>query len=301
MKRNDGKDYELVTRAIFQALVNQTQAQNINVQHNISLRGKIVEHQIDVYWEFSLAGFTYKTVVECKDWGTSKLKQETVFAFKQKLEDLNNPLGVMVTQIGYQAGALRYAQTHGILLYQLFEEPAAEPLVVKEGSFGTFHLHLPDWVMEYVYYETAYKNISFVIDGTWIQQEEKRLGTQLQPDIRNLSFPPRRPAAVKLYNEKGEECGNILKILLPLAEAISSTQEAGRKRYKHSFASPTFLKIDLPHLPYLKIVSVSSDIVITKHPPLHRPMQLEGFVSFILNNLQDGTTQRIRVKEPNRL
>src|SRR5918911_1035141 len=289
MKRNDGKDYEITTQAIFQELVNQQLADNINIEHNITLQGKTVQHQVDVYWEFSLAGFVYRTVVECKNWGTHKVKQENVLAFKQKLEDLNNPLGVMVAQTGYQEGALRYAQTHGILLYQLFEESLPNPVVAKEGSFATFHINPVNWVMKYVYFETDYNNISFVIDGRWTEQEEKKMGTQLREEILKLSLPPQRPAEIKIYNERGEECGNLLKTLIPLAEALFSNQEIGGKRCSHRFSSPTFLKVDLPQLPYLKIVSVSSDIVITKHPPLYRPMQLKGFVSFILRNLQDET------------
>ena len=46
----------------------------------------------------------------------------------------------MVTRSGFQSGAVKYANAHGILLYELFEAPPRPPLVVKAGSFGTMAL-----------------------------------------------------------------------------------------------------------------------------------------------------------------
>jgi hypothetical protein len=68
-------EYEQVTRAIFQALVDQDEARNIDVQHNVTLPGKFLNHQVDVYWKFESGGIEYSTVVECKDWNRP-LEQE---------------------------------------------------------------------------------------------------------------------------------------------------------------------------------------------------------------------------------
>jgi hypothetical protein len=87
------QEYELVTRAIFQLLVDQDEARNIAVQHNVEIPGKFLKHQVDVYWELETGGIKHRTVIECKDWNRP-LEQEKLMAFRSKLEDLNSPVGV---------------------------------------------------------------------------------------------------------------------------------------------------------------------------------------------------------------
>lgn len=107
---------------------------NISVEHNIKLQGKFLSHQVDVYWKFSSAGMEHSTVVECKNWN-KRLKQESLLAFRAKLEDLNHPKGVMVTRSGFQSGAVKYAKAHGIFLYELFEAPPRTTLGCEGREF----------------------------------------------------------------------------------------------------------------------------------------------------------------------
>ena len=41
------------------------------------------ERQFDIYWEYSLGGFLYKTVIECKDYA-SKISIDKILKFKEK-------------------------------------------------------------------------------------------------------------------------------------------------------------------------------------------------------------------------
>ncbi len=62
---NNATEYELFTREIYQQLVDADTIKAIKVQHNVKLEGKSGQkHQIDVYWEYEIAGVTHKVAIE---------------------------------------------------------------------------------------------------------------------------------------------------------------------------------------------------------------------------------------------
>lgn len=108
--------YELLVQELHQALLHSDGVENINVRHNVKIIGRSgASHQIDVYWEFKLAGVTYKTCIECKHYNSS-VKKSHIAAFSAVLEDIGNATGIFATTEGYQEGALLFAQAKGIRL-----------------------------------------------------------------------------------------------------------------------------------------------------------------------------------------
>src|ERR1700680_825353 len=100
------REYELLVQEIFQQLLNQSSVPNILVQHDVAKQGLETTHQIDVYWEFTLADITHRIVVQAKNWAKRVDKGE-LLKFESVLRDLpGQPLGIMVTAQGYQKGAL---------------------------------------------------------------------------------------------------------------------------------------------------------------------------------------------------
>lgn len=73
MKKNTGKDYEIFVGDIYKSILLSDEMgfggqQNIIVEVNKKLKDKNgIERQFDIYWEYTSAGLTYKTVIECKD------------------------------------------------------------------------------------------------------------------------------------------------------------------------------------------------------------------------------------------
>ena len=61
---NKNRDYELLTQRIFQNILNHEGVNNIEVKHNVVLKGLKGQHQIDVYWRFELSGVEYQTAIE---------------------------------------------------------------------------------------------------------------------------------------------------------------------------------------------------------------------------------------------
>ena len=112
-------EYEKFTQEIYQELVNADVLKTTEVQHNVKLKGRSgQEHQIDVYWEYEIAGAKQKVAIECKNYNKN-VAIGKVRDFYGVLCDLNNVAGIMVTKVGYQKGAKEYASEYGISLIEL--------------------------------------------------------------------------------------------------------------------------------------------------------------------------------------
>ena len=126
---NPNIEYEKFTQEIYQELVNADVLKTTDVQHNVKLKGRSgQEHQIDVYWEYEIAGTKQKVAIECKNYnktvGIAKVRD-----FYGVLHDLNNVAGIMVTKVGYQKGAKEYASEYGISLKELRTPNPSEAII----------------------------------------------------------------------------------------------------------------------------------------------------------------------------
>jgi len=73
-------------------------------------------HQIDVSVETSvLGGLSLLILVECKHY-RDKVKVRDLLAFAERIHDIGAHKGVVVTTIGFQRGAIKIANAHGIAL-----------------------------------------------------------------------------------------------------------------------------------------------------------------------------------------
>lgn len=116
---NNNTEYEKFTQEIYQTLINIQGIDTIDVKHNVKLKGKSgQEHQIDVYWEYEIAGLKHKVAIECKNYN-SEVSIGKVRDFCSVLSDLANVNGVLVTKVGYQSGAKKFADFYGINLKEL--------------------------------------------------------------------------------------------------------------------------------------------------------------------------------------
>jgi hypothetical protein len=105
-----------VVRDLHAALVKNDQVENVDVRHNVRIKGRSgATHQIDVYWEFRIAGVAYKTCIECKHYN-NKVKKSEVAAFIATMNDIGNVTGIFATTVGYQKGAALLAQQNGLRL-----------------------------------------------------------------------------------------------------------------------------------------------------------------------------------------
>lgn len=108
MQKNTGKDYEYFVGVIQQSLINAegiSHLKNINIEVNKKLEDRNgILRQFDVYWEFNLGGYDYKSVIECKDYA-STVTIEKIDAFIGKTQDIPGLRLIYATKTGYQSGA----------------------------------------------------------------------------------------------------------------------------------------------------------------------------------------------------
>lgn len=75
-------------------------------------------HKIDVYVEGTYHGIKFKWVVECKAW-KSNVPKEKVMVFSSIIQDIGADRGFLLSEVGFQSGALRSAQKTNITLTSL--------------------------------------------------------------------------------------------------------------------------------------------------------------------------------------
>ncbi|MBY3522806.1 hypothetical protein GFL85_27215 [Rhizobium laguerreae] len=139
-----GTEYEQFVQTVYQMVINSEGVENITVQHNTKLTGKSgCEHQIDVYWEFRVAGQTYRTAIECKAFNES-VSIGRVRDFYGVLADVPGLSGVFATLVGYQSGAKRYADHYGISVKELRAPTETDWNGRVKTIVMTFHIVVPE-------------------------------------------------------------------------------------------------------------------------------------------------------------
>lgn len=114
-----GREYEQFVQMVYESVIAAEGVENIDVRHNIVLEGKSgCEHQIDVYWEFRVAGQVYRTAIECKAFNQA-VPIGRIRDFQGVLIDVPNLKGIFATLVGFQGGAKKYAEHYGISLQEV--------------------------------------------------------------------------------------------------------------------------------------------------------------------------------------
>lgn len=127
---NTGSDFEEYVRQIYSILLNMKD-EGILVTRNATLRGNNgKEYDIDVYYEFSQAGVRHRVIIECKDW-VCPVDQGKVFELESKVRHNPGVVGVMISQSGYQSGAIEFAKDQGILALTLDDLPALNVVIAE--------------------------------------------------------------------------------------------------------------------------------------------------------------------------
>lgn len=133
---SDGKSYEIFVQKLQQALINAEDfmsQKNIEIERNKKITDNCgIDREFDLYWEYELAGLTYKTVIECKDYA-SAISVEKIDALIGKVKDLPDLIPVFATKTGYQSGAKIKAQHNKIELL-IVREQTDDDWTDKEGN-----------------------------------------------------------------------------------------------------------------------------------------------------------------------
>ena len=107
------REFEEHVRQVYQTLLD-LKGEKVLVARDVTIRGRNgLDHQIDVYYEFELAGVRHQVAIECKNM-QRPLDKDRVMAFSAKVNDCPGVRGIIVAAHGYQSGAKKFAEDNGI-------------------------------------------------------------------------------------------------------------------------------------------------------------------------------------------
>lgn len=118
------REYEEFVRDVCQALLDTQGLETVRVQHDVQLPGLSRTHQVDVYWEYRLGGVHHRVIINCKLY-QSTVQVNDVLVMKGVLADFPSAVGLIVTTVGFQKGAVDFARTHAVGL-KVIRPPTAE-------------------------------------------------------------------------------------------------------------------------------------------------------------------------------
>lgn len=264
-KKNTGKAFEQLVQEIYQSFLDFESSQNgyrkIDVQHNVTIKGITgVEHQIDVFWQFELAGHSYSTLVEVKDWNTP-VKLEQLRNFKSVMNDLpGNPNGIFVSRNGFQSGAQKYAEAHGISLIQLSES--------KDYLVGIRNV------------VTHYDTTALSIDEDWIDEDDSR-----EEKVR-LLVPMKDHFTTEVLNPIGEKV-RLYDMMCADAFDYYFEEDNIRHTIEKALDGEWFWITENDHLPLAKICGYSF-VCYNTSVCSSLKIEHENLASYVLSNLTNG-------------
>lgn len=220
---NPNTEFELFTQRIYQKLVDNDVLKPTTVEHNVKRKGRSgCGHQIDVYWEYEIAGNQHRVAIECKNYD-SLVPVGKVLDFQGVLSDLNNVNGIMVSKKRIPGRRKKYAAEYGISLKEL-RQPGWNDII---GSTTTV-VH------------TDFRNTLFLFDDEWLKSiisiwtryavstRASRL-EKLTTGKQRLTSPLRRRITLS-----GIPRGRRFIPLKNLSSSSRKKQRQGRKSSSHS-------------------------------------------------------------------
>lgn len=269
--KNTGVPYELLTKTIFQQLLQQDEVETLRLEHDVTFHGKSTSHQIDVYWEFKAGGVTYHTCVQAKDWG-QPVQQAHVLTFKSVLDDLTfRANGIMVCRSGFQKGAQDYANKNGIALYELREINDKD----WAGKIRTIKITL-SVLAPYA------KEFRPICDQNWFDLEAVRTNLKGGESISIAGYTKE----IQLEDEQGNIIGAFDTLIdSNFPNPLSRMDESS---IHHEFATPVFVKTSHPQITRLKLTGFDVRIGVDE---IEQEIFLDGdeLVHFILKNVMENS------------
>jgi len=271
--KKTGKEYEKLVRDIFQRALFLDGVEKSAISFDVNLPGKTKDcngtpilHQIDVMWEFEMAGVFHQVVVQAKDW-KSRVKKEQVLTFKSVLDDLpGQPRGIMVTRGGYQAGAKFYAREHGIELYEL---RSPQKSVVSFSDTGSdFNTYVTDVALQF--------------EPSWLSAKRG----DLKSIMRDFD-----PAVAKLYAVRD---GSLITPGRKFSTAVDNIETAsilsGVQDVALNYFDEPVALWNPPMKEHAMIMGVSGRLAVTDRELQTTSVDLAQLFSYILKKVADGKT-----------
>lgn len=129
----DRRAFEEEVRYVYGVLLDPKQ-EGVLVTQNARIRGRSrAFHHFDVYYEFERSGVRHRVAIECND-PKQPVDKGTIGEFANKLGDIGNTVGVVISRAGYLAGVDAFAKESGIDLLRPEDLPSLGALLAKRAT-----------------------------------------------------------------------------------------------------------------------------------------------------------------------
>jgi hypothetical protein len=229
--------HELVSKTIFEALLKQSNAENLEVKHNVCIKGIKTCHQIDVFWKFRIGGLDHTVIVQVKKKQERAKKGELLLFHSVLLDIPGQPRGVFVSEHGYQKGALEVASAAGITAYEIREvnrEAPRDPITMTHLSIAKITQKPDQIAFEWTILAPTITDYQVALDRSWAEQH---------PDAwpRPRAAGQKTNAIVSLarfLDAAGNERTSTQKLI---QERIREFGQAGQTQLEVEFPDPTYM------------------------------------------------------------
>lgn len=124
------QDLESHVQDVYQQLLDIQDSKTM-VARDVQISGREgSSYQIDVYYEFEMAGIRHRVAVECKN-RSRPLERDSVLAFHAKIHECSLSHGVIVSSGGFQKGAREFAERNNVTLMDYSELPSIGNLLSR--------------------------------------------------------------------------------------------------------------------------------------------------------------------------
>ena len=272
---NPNTEYEKFTQEIYQKLVNADVLKTTKVQHNVKLKGRSgQEHQIDVYWEYEIAGTKHKVAIECKNYNQA-VPIGRVRDFFGALYDLVDVKGIMVTKVGYQKGAKEYASYYGIDLKELRSPNSGEAVIGEVEMNFDISVRRCLFLVDADYSETKGFNVSRY------KQRIDSIGISNTPKWINSTHIPLQLIDNNIIDSNGENIASLDEIEKTLPKDSDSDVVF---KYEDAYVNTRWGKLKINEIKYEYKHEYEKKIIA---------IDAQGFVNAILIDALNGKKQLI--------
>lgn len=157
------KDYQEEAAEFFRAL-------GLTAETDARVHGVRTTHDIDVLVTSNHAGFEVKWIVECKQWST-RVSKLHVLALREIVSDLGADRGILLSESGFQSGALEAANLTNVQVTSLAEARAR-----SEHDINAMRLR------------DLYDRIEACKARYWGIPKRKRIDLGLRPDVGDSGY-----------------------------------------------------------------------------------------------------------------
>lgn len=275
-------EYELLTQAVYKAILSKEGVSTIDVKHNVSLTGRSgVNHQVDVYWEFKQAGVTHKVLIECKNYA-SNLSLEKSRNFFAVLHDVGNCNGIMVTKTGYQSGVANFCKYYGIAL-KLLRQPTEQDW---EGRVKEIRLNIIPRVPVSNEEHPIACNM-FLRPNSEEQEARLKTATLINPQLDQIS------PSLQFLDKKGEPITDEMRWWIP--QQLKVLEQADGGPYKQSVELQNhFIKADLGNgLELVQVIGVVIEYYVETLESEEIIINAAATVEAILRDFESGDWEHV--------